>query len=58
METLAWLQANLLTAWAEKGKRVRPEQLYRKPGAAPSFESKEEYREYMRKKQQKIEDGE
>ena len=53
METLAWLQSNIMNMLrdSKKSRRIKPGDLYRSPDAAPQFADEQSFREYMRAKQ-------
>jgi hypothetical protein len=52
METLAWVQSNLINVHLARGDRVTPGSLYSRPGAEAEeereFASAEDFAEYMR----------
>ncbi|HJW84755.1 MAG TPA: hypothetical protein VJ754_10665 [Anaerolineae bacterium] len=49
-ETVARMTANLINVHIAKGPRVRPEQIYRRPNAAPEPATSREFTAHMRRR--------
>jgi len=57
MGMLAWLQANIMNMWVEKGKpKIRPESLWRRRDAPPEFADAESFNAYMRERLERQEE--